>query len=47
MLRSADDALRAAHEANQVHAEHRTGRIAEVHGYLSELRQLRVRAAAL
>ncbi|HKS52677.1 MAG TPA: dynamin family protein [Pseudonocardiaceae bacterium] len=47
MLRSADDALRAAHEANQVHAEHRTGRIAEVHDCLSELRQLRVRAAAL
>jgi ethanolamine utilization protein EutP (predicted NTPase) len=47
MLHSADDALRAAHEANQVHAEHRTGRIAEVHDCLSELRQLRVRAAAL
>ena len=47
MLRSADDALRAAHEANQVHTEHRAGRIAEVHDCLSDLRQLRVRAAAL
>lgn len=47
MLRSADDALHAAHEANQLHTEHRAGRIAEVHNCLSELRQLRVRAAAL
>jgi hypothetical protein len=47
MLRSADDALRAAHEANQIHTEHRAGRIAEVHNCLSELRQLRVRASAL
>lgn len=47
MLRSADDALRAADQANQIHAEHRAGRIAEVHNCLSELRQLRVRAAAL
>lgn len=47
MLRSADDALRAAHEANEIHTEHRAGRISEVHNCLSELRQLRVRAAAL
>ena len=47
MLRSADDALRAAHEANQLHAEHRASRIAEVHNALSDLRQLRVRAADL
>jgi len=47
MLRSADDALRAAHEANQIHTDHRAGRIAEVHHALSDLRQLRVRAAAL
>ncbi|MDQ2884264.1 MAG: dynamin family protein [Actinomycetota bacterium] len=47
MLRSADDALRAAHEANQVHTEHRAGRISEVQNALSDLRQLRVRAAAL
>ena len=47
MLRSADDAWRAAQEANQIHTEHRAGRIAEVHNALSDLRQLRVRAAAL
>jgi hypothetical protein len=47
MLRSADDALRAAHQANQIHTEHRAGRIAEVHNALSDLRQLRLRAAAL
>ncbi|MGH3853486.1 MAG: dynamin family protein [Pseudonocardiaceae bacterium] len=47
MLRSSDDALRAAHDANQLHTDHRDGRIAEVHNALSELRQLRLRAAAL
>ncbi len=47
MLRSADDALRAAHEANQVHTEHRADRIAGVENALSDLRQLRLRAAAL
>ncbi|HZE01065.1 MAG TPA: dynamin family protein [Pseudonocardiaceae bacterium] len=47
MLRSADDAWRAAQEANQIHTEHRASRIAEVHNTLSDLRQLRVRAAAL
>jgi hypothetical protein len=47
MLRSADDAWRAAQEANQMHTEHRAGRIAEVHNALSDLRQLRLRAAAL
>ncbi|MGH3547021.1 MAG: dynamin family protein [Pseudonocardiaceae bacterium] len=47
MLRSADDALRSAHEANQVHTDHRAGRISEVQNALSDLRQLRVRAAAL
>ncbi|MGA9693189.1 MAG: hypothetical protein WBR33_17485, partial [Pseudonocardiaceae bacterium] len=47
MLRSADDALRAAHDANQIHTDQRAGRIAEVHNALSDLRQLRVRAAAL
>jgi ethanolamine utilization protein EutP (predicted NTPase) len=47
MLRSADDALRAAHDANQIHTDHRAGRITEVHNALSDLRQLRVRAAAL
>jgi cellobiose-specific phosphotransferase system component IIA len=47
MLRSADDALHAAHQANQLHTEHRASRIAEVHNCLSDLRQLRVRAAAL
>jgi GTPase SAR1 family protein len=47
MLRSADDALHAAHQANQLHTEQRAGRIAEVHNCLSDLRQLRVRASAL
>jgi cytochrome b len=47
MLRSADDAWRAAQEVNQIHTEHRAGRIAEVHNALSDLRQLRLRAAAL
>lgn len=47
MLRSADEALRAAQEASQVDANHRAGRIAEVQNGLSNLRQLRVRAAAL
>jgi ethanolamine utilization protein EutP (predicted NTPase) len=47
MLRSADDALRAAQEANQMHTDQRGNRIAEVHQGLSELRQLRVRAAGL
>lgn len=47
MLRSTDDALRAAHEANQLHTEQHAARISEVHNCLSELRQLRVRAAAL
>jgi hypothetical protein len=47
MLRSADDALRAAHDAIQIHTDQRAGRIAEVHNALSDLRQLRVRAAAL
>jgi signal recognition particle receptor subunit beta len=47
MLRSAEDALRAAQQANQVHIDHRGARITEVHHGLSELRQLRVRAAAL
>ncbi|MGH3540470.1 MAG: dynamin family protein, partial [Pseudonocardiaceae bacterium] len=35
MLRSADDAWRAAQEANQIHTEHRAGRIVEVHNALS------------
>jgi len=47
MLRSTDDALRAAHEANQLHTEQHAARISEVHNCLSELRQLRVRAATL
>lgn len=47
MLRSADDALRAAQDASQLHTDQRDNRIAEVHQGLSELRQLRVRAAAL
>jgi ethanolamine utilization protein EutP (predicted NTPase) len=47
MLRSADEALRAAQEATEVHANHRARRIAELHDTLSQLRQLRVRAAAL
>jgi ethanolamine utilization protein EutP (predicted NTPase) len=47
MWRSTDDALRAAHEANQLHTEQHAARISEVHNYLSQLRQLRVRAAAL
>jgi ethanolamine utilization protein EutP (predicted NTPase) len=47
MLRSADDAVRAAQLANQSHADRRDARAAVVSEGLSELRQLRVRAAGL
>ncbi|HTF47955.1 MAG TPA: EutP/PduV family microcompartment system protein [Pseudonocardia sp.] len=47
LLRSADDAVHAAQVANQAHANRRDARLAEVSGGLSELRQLRVRAAGL
>jgi hypothetical protein len=47
MLRSADDAVHAAQLANQSHADRRDARAAVVSEGLSELRQLRVRAAGL
>ncbi|NMI01680.1 Isoniazid-inducible protein iniA [Pseudonocardia sp. K10HN5] len=45
MLRSADEALRAAQEANQIHENRRAARMDEIQDSLSRLRQLRVRAA--
>lgn len=47
LLRSADDAVYAAQVASQTHAEERDARLGEVAERLSELRQLRVRAAGL
>jgi phage terminase Nu1 subunit (DNA packaging protein) len=47
MLRSADDALRAARDANQLHADRKAARMAQVQHDLAELRQLRVRTAGL
>jgi hypothetical protein len=47
MLRSGDDALRAAQEANQYHAEQRATRTTRIQDNLAALRQVRVRAATL
>jgi hypothetical protein len=47
MLRSGDDALRAAQEANQYHAEQRATRTTRIQDDLAALRQVRVRAATL
>jgi hypothetical protein len=47
LLRSADDAVHAAQSATQAHVDERDTRSAVVSGRLSELRQLRLRAATL
>ncbi|HEY1970577.1 MAG TPA: EutP/PduV family microcompartment system protein [Pseudonocardia sp.] len=47
LARSADESLAAAQQATEAHSMHREGRMQELSSLLAQVRQLRVRAAAL